>query len=334
MTSVTAPMRLIHHAEPVRVRRSAATDIDAHTEQLIDWNLHYDQLDRGRFDGNFTDIRWPGLQVFVETTTRQVRQRGHLGQNTLGVATLLSGDDAIRINGKRGGTGSLIAVHSAELDVCTPANCTLAGLVIDADLVRSAASSMPELSRVLDAGSLPDIKAPQTSLPSFRNMLMSVVELAIDRPATFHDPVVQRDIRDGLILHLVQAMADAERSEEVHGAYAQKRLVDRACELMLANPEEPPTLLEVCNRIGASARKLGYCFQDVLGMSPARYVKAVRLNAVRRELRSVRDPFISIYDVAARWGFWHFGHFSADYKRQFAELPSDTLRRARGASPA
>jgi AraC-type DNA-binding domain-containing proteins len=69
-------------------------------------------------------------------------------------------------------------------------------------------------------------------------------------------------------------------------------------------------------------------------MSPARYVKAVRLNAVRRELRSVRDPFISIYDVAARWGFWHFGHFSADYKRQFAELPSDTLRRARGASPA
>jgi AraC family ethanolamine operon transcriptional activator len=81
--------------------------------------------------------------------------------------------------------------------------------------------------------------------------------------------------------------------------------------------------------VGASPRKLAYCFQDILGVSPARYIKAIRLNAVRRELARAQRSTESVYDVAARWGFWHFGHFSADYKKQFAELPSETLRRAR-----
>ena len=51
----------------------------------------------------------------------------------------------------------------------------------------------------------------------------------------------------------------------------------------------------------------------------------MRLNGVRRELRQGRA---AVQDVAARWGFWHMGQFSRDYKQQFGELPSVTLRRA------
>jgi AraC family ethanolamine operon transcriptional activator len=43
----------------------------------------------------------------------------------------------------------------------------------------------------------------------------------------------------------------------------------------------------------------------------------------------VRDAHTGVQDVAARWGFWHLGQFSLDYKRQFGELPSATLRAAR-----
>jgi AraC family ethanolamine operon transcriptional activator len=85
-------------------------------------------------------------------------------------------------------------------------------------------------------------------------------------------------------------------------------------------------MLEVCRRIGASRRKLNYCFQDVLGTSPVKYLRAVRLNGVRRELRS---GTAAVQDVAARWGFWHLGQFSLDYKRQFGELPSATLKASR-----
>ena len=70
-------------------------------------------------------------------------------------------------------------------------------------------------------------------------------------------------------------------------------------------------------------------FREVLGVSAARYLRAVRLNNARRDLKDPSAAANSVQDVAARWGFWHLGQFSVDYKRQFGELPSATLRAAR-----
>jgi len=50
----------------------------------------------------------------------------------------------------------------------------------------------------------------------------------------------------------------------------------------------------------------------------------VRLSGVRRDLRRA-EAGVKIADVANRWGFWHLGQFAADYRRQFCELPSETL---------
>ena len=149
------------------------------------------------------------------------------------------------------------------------------------------------------------------------------------------DDIFRQRLQDDLLYSLIQAMESAHRTQRIYPCDRRKQMVDRACELILSRPDAPPSLLEVCCQIGASPRKLGYCFNDVLGLSPARYIKAVRLNAVRRELSRGQVSGGSVYDVAARWGFWHFGHFSADYKRQFAELPSETLRlgRMRAAPP-
>jgi transcriptional regulator GlxA family with amidase domain len=79
-------------------------------------------------------------------------------------------------------------------------------------------------------------------------------------------------------------------------------MVEKACELMMANPDEPPSILSVCSRVGASRRKLNYCFQDVLGTSPTEHLRALRLNGVRRGLREARAG-ATVQDVAARWGF-------------------------------
>jgi AraC family ethanolamine operon transcriptional activator len=117
---------------------------------------------------------------------------------------------------------------------------------------------------------------------------------------------------------------------ELKAVNARRRVVDRACSLIGAQHDEPVSLLQLCSRIGVSESKLNYCFQDVLGISPGRYLKAARLNKVRRELKGCRDRRIGVQDIAAHWGFWHLGQFSCDYKRQFGELPSETLRVARG----
>ncbi|MEH0069273.1 helix-turn-helix domain-containing protein [Pannonibacter sp. Pt2-lr] len=59
-------------------------------------------------------------------------------------------------------------------------------------------------------------------------------------------------------------------------------------------------------------------------------LKSVRLGKVREALVAARKEARreTIGDIAARQGFWHWSHFSRDYKAQFGELPSETLGNA------
>jgi AraC-like DNA-binding protein len=61
-------------------------------------------------------------------------------------------------------------------------------------------------------------------------------------------------------------------------------------------------------------------------MTPLGYLRAIRLSEVRRALMSSPRDAMSIGDAAARFGFFHQSHFTADYKTLFGELPSDTCR--------
>ena len=317
-------------AGPIVVRRTRSANIEQHTEQLQDWNLRYDQLDAGRFDGQFTDIRLPGMQIFVESTSRRLRQRGELMADSLGVGTMLQGAGPLCVNGVRCDTDSLVACNATELDMSTPLDCILAGVVIDAAELLDAARALDGMDRHFRHGWLVAMTPSDPVLARWRQLLLDAVQAAVDPAGPLNDPVACQQLHDDLLLTLIDAMAGALREERVQRPDQRKRIVDRACELMLSHEDEPPSLFEVCRRVGASPRKLGYCFQDIFGVSPGRYIKTIRLNAVRRELCRAEDPRMSVYDAAARWGFWHFGHFSGDYKKLFAELPSETLNRARG----
>lgn len=56
-------------------------------------------------------------------------------------------------------------------------------------------------------------------------------------------------------------------------------------------------------------------------MNPIKFLRALRLSEVRREI-----PFASsVTDAATQLGFWHFGYFARDYRYMFGELPSATI---------
>lgn len=311
------------------VRQTRSHDLEEHTQQLLNWDLEYDQLDCGRFDGEFLDVRLAGLQLFRERTSRCLRQRGGLGAGAFSVATMLSGEGELLINGVRPGRDGLAAVHDGELELTSPADCTLAGVVVDESLLQQTALDM--LGRPLDLhrGMTAGVTTSEERIDRFVESLRSTLSRASTRPAEVEDVATQVEMRDAVLVQLVRVLDDARDADAAGRASQRKWLVDRACALMMDRLDEQPSLEDVCQAIGASARKLNYCFQDVLGMSPNRYIRALRLNAARRELRRSRDDRLSVYEVAANWGFWHFGRFSCDYKRQFCESPSESLKRAR-----
>jgi AraC family ethanolamine operon transcriptional activator len=97
-------------------------------------------------------------------------------------------------------------------------------------------------------------------------------------------------------------------------------------EFLDATDELPLTVMELCQKSGFSAATLYRAFMDEFGVGPKRYLQIKRLTAVRRELKS-ECAGRCISDIANHWGFWHMGSFAADYKTQFGELPSETLRK-------
>ncbi len=108
-------------------------------------------------------------------------------------------------------------------------------------------------------------------------------------------------------------------------------LVRRAEAFVDEHPDAAPTVAELCRATGACRRTLQASFVDVLGIGPSRYLRALRLNRARADLK--RDA-ASVSEVAVRWGFWHFGRFASDYREMFGERPSETLERVRGRGEA
>lgn len=106
--------------------------------------------------------------------------------------------------------------------------------------------------------------------------------------------------------------------------------VRAAIALMRARLDAPLPVSEIARHCGVAARTLSQHFRSFVGMSPGAYHRHLRLAAVREALRAA-DAGGSISDIAHRHGFAHAGRFSRQYREQFGESPSATLRRARTA---
>ena len=57
------------------------------------------------------------------------------------------------------------------------------------------------------------------------------------------------------------------------------------------------------------------------------YLRELRLEQIHKDLSAAEPGAVTVSEVVAKWGITHFGRFTASYRQQFAEKPSDTTRR-------
>ena len=106
------------------------------------------------------------------------------------------------------------------------------------------------------------------------------------------------------------------------------RVIRRASEFIDSHLAEPIRIDELCMHCASSLSKLERTFRRELQISPSKYILARRLDAVNRELRHAKESNVMIASLARDHGFSHLGRFAANYRHQFGELPSETLRSA------
>ncbi|MFM2058985.1 MAG: hypothetical protein RLY71_3370 [Pseudomonadota bacterium] len=313
---------------PAWIRDHHSVDIDDYAAAQTDWQLQYEQLSAGRFAGYFRHVQLPGVRLVRETANRRVRQCGQIGADTVGIALAATLPGAAFFHGQPLDLDALMIGRGNALDMTTPDGYEHIGLVVDGALLAELWSRMyqkpwsPWLDMQVVVGARPGMA------DHVRALHRQALDTLGANPQLLHELTALLHLRDALLMDWIEAIPSHVDVSALGSIDARRRLVGRACERVLACRSDPPTILQVCSEIGTSPRKLDYCFRDVLGVSPSRYLRAVRLNGARRELKSSTD---TVHDIAARWGFWHMGAFSTDYRRQFGELPSVTAQAARAA---
>ncbi|WFU52047.1 AraC family transcriptional regulator [Sinorhizobium terangae] len=135
--------------------------------------------------------------------------------------------------------------------------------------------------------------------------------------------------------HLTQALADLVVRHIPHRlshlldkkpCLIAPRHVHRAIEYMQANINQPITIAMVAEAAGVTSRTLQLGFRAFRETTPAAYLRTLRMQAVRRDLLDP-DNNQAVRETCLKWGFFHFGRFSAAYKAIYGEKPSDTRRR-------
>lgn len=141
---------------------------------------------------------------------------------------------------------------------------------------------------------------------------------------------------DIVITRLEEALwfAFADACPELYREYKQARregvrssTVKRVTQFMHDSVHQELMMTDLVGNSGVSARTLYAGFSQAYGIGPMAYLKRLKLIRCRENLIAADSETEFVGDIAADWGFYHLSSFARYYRREFGELPSETLKR-------
>lgn len=275
----------------------------------------------------------PRIQVFHEYTEQQTSQRCQPwhGSVWFGIPDQRAVTAALRFCGRPQPDGAhplLSARKGEEFSLRTPQDFGIYGVVVDEDWL------CDRLARSQRKGGLVPVPPLRSMLlpDGLHTALCETVESMLRLGAAGEtEQAWGRAAMHALLNHLFNLLSGAPQDTDSanRGLAMQRRLqmVMAARDIVVQPHNCRMTVDELCEQLHVTRRTLQNHFQCAVGESPADFLRAVRLNACRRSLRSASSR-TTVQDIAGQWGFLHMGHFSQDYKDMFGELPSQTLRQS------
>lgn len=307
-----------------------SADVDEHAARLPQWDQVYDQVSAGRFSGELEHLRLGPIELFRERTEPAVLQRGQSRPGTLTMGIALGGSSPGWFNGHAVRPGQPFALRSGrEFVLATRGAFDVVAICAEIEYLDEYSHRVGDIG-LEDCALGHAVFEPRADADGLSELILTTLETARESPRLLQQALLRNLLIQTLCGALLARMRVSQPRSAIEKTVASRqRVVHEARSYMSVHADEPIAVPDLCQAIHVSRRTLQYSFQDVLNMSPVSYLRALRLNGARRELRRGGDEPVA--DRAARWGFWHPSRFAADYRRMFGELPSETLGCARAS---
>lgn len=138
---------------------------------------------------------------------------------------------------------------------------------------------------------------------------------------------------EGTVLQLFALIFQSELLEPIRTDHIlNERQAERKCaviaaDLLTEGLTDPPTLLELSQATGLSARKLSSVFKDTYSMNMVEYLADQRLQVARDLMHDQPDYPLKV--LAQDVGYNHVSNFSTAFKRKFGLSPAAYIKTIR-----
>jgi AraC family ethanolamine operon transcriptional activator len=298
---------------------------------IFGWDLDWRQIEPGPLIFRVTAFGHPDINVMRVEFNRSFHQIGSPppGVLTLGLPDVESG--ILRWNGADINPGTLINFnHGKMLDVVNPGKFGGYVFSFSEDALNTALADVGHNQTSVEGINQSRFWSPSgNEHENLRQILHALREVATSEGS---DGLERWKVVFNQNLPAITARILAGESHQAELSIPKFRAaaLERALEIISEYDNMPASVKALSILAGASWSTLERAFLDEFGVVPKAYMKARRLAAVQSELIK-QGPGATVRDVASKWGFWHMSSFAADYKKQFGELPSETLGRLTSA---
>jgi len=277
------------------------------------WECEYRQIEAGHLEAKSTFQPVGGSSLICETSNRRIEVAARTPDAAATVMVPLPGT-VVLINGQQlSDDRMMILAPNIDFHAVSNSGAEVWSIHLSNDL----------LDETLDIGRLGTqvIEARPDSLAEFRAAIKFTLEEDRERVLNHYETHFAN-----LWQKLISSNAPANMPERYNRLHKRKALA-RALEFIEAHLARPLRMDQVCTYANVSQSTLERLFRSEFQQTPSSYVRARRLDAVRRDLTAGLDASETIAEVAMAHGFAHMGRFSSLYRRQFGHLPSEDTRR-------
>ncbi len=285
------------------------------------WGIERDQIERGQFTASINAVHTPNIQLGSAFYSHGLMRKGSFPTGTVFLGFLVGKESSVFQNSRISSQELIVMCDGDELDILSNTKSGIFTIVIEKELFHSTFYNY--FNRTLEEllkNKRFIIKADQLTcfahgLSKWSNYLQGKAFIETNEKP-YH--VIESEILSYIFGSIVFESKDKKRD---------KFQAMRVRDLLHESLTDKIDITQMIKELNISERQLHESFKTTYGISPKKYLRSLRFNAIKNELLSA-DPHIqTISDIAFKYEFTHVSHFSHEYGKMFGELPSETFHK-------